>query len=64
MIATREAPLGPEGGRRRAPRQPGPDGAVIKHTAADRRLLKHAGPGVVFRNYNDLEARIDDPELR
>ena len=40
-----------------------PDGAVIKHTAAERRLLQHAGPAVVFRNYNDLEARIDDPAL-
>ena len=41
-----------------------PDGAVIKHTAADRRLLQHTGPAVVFRNYNDLEARIDDPRSR
>src|SRR5213075_1567002 len=41
-----------------------PDGAVIKHTAAERRLLRHAGPAVVFKNYNDLAARIDDPELR
>ena len=40
-----------------------PDGAVIKHTAADRRLLQHAGPAVVFRDYNDLERRIDDPSL-
>ena len=38
-------------------------GAVIKHTAADRRLLQHAGPAVVFRDYNDMDARIDDPEL-
>jgi dihydroxy-acid dehydratase len=36
---------------------------VIKHTAADKKLLQHAGPAVVFRNYNDLEARIDDPAL-
>jgi dihydroxy-acid dehydratase len=40
-----------------------PRGAVIKHTAAERRLLKHAGPAVVFRNYDDLAARIDDPAL-
>ena len=31
------------------------------HRRLDRRLLQHAGPAVVFRNYNDLEARIDDP---
>ena len=29
----------------------------------DRRLLQHSGPAIVFRNYNDLEARIDDPDL-
>ena len=27
------------------------------------RLLQHAGPAVVFRDYNDLAARIDDPSL-
>jgi len=40
-----------------------PRGAVIKPTAADPRLLKHAGPAVVFRNYDDLAARIDDENL-
>jgi dihydroxyacid dehydratase/phosphogluconate dehydratase len=38
-------------------------GAVIKHMAAEPRLLRHTGPAVVFRDYNDLAARIDDPEL-
>ena len=41
-----------------------PDGAVIKPAAAEPRLLQHAGPAVVFANYNDMAARIDDPELR
>ncbi len=40
-----------------------PDGAVIKQTAADPSLWKHTGPAVVFRDYNDLAARIDDPDL-
>src|SRR4030095_6410733 len=40
-----------------------PDGAVIKPTAAESRLLKHRGPAVVFNDYNDLSARIDDDEL-
>lgn len=40
-----------------------PDGAVIKPPAADPRLLRHTGPAVVFRDYNDLAARIDDPAL-
>jgi dihydroxy-acid dehydratase len=36
---------------------------VIKPLAADPRLLSHAGRAVVFRDYNDMEARIDDPAL-
>jgi len=40
-----------------------PDGAVIKPAAAEPRLLKHKGPAVVFANYNDMAARIDDPKL-
>lgn len=40
-----------------------PRGAVIKPGAAEERLLKHRGPAVVFKNYNDMEKRIDDPAL-
>jgi len=40
-----------------------PRGAVIKPIAADPKLLKHAGRAIVFDNYNDLNARIDDPAL-
>jgi dihydroxy-acid dehydratase len=40
-----------------------PDGAVIKPPAAEERLHKHSGPAVVFQNYNDMAARIDDPDL-
>jgi dihydroxyacid dehydratase/phosphogluconate dehydratase len=40
-----------------------PDGAVIKPPAAEARLHKHAGPAVVFANYDDMAARIDDPDL-
>jgi dihydroxy-acid dehydratase len=40
-----------------------PDGAVIKPAAAEARLWKHIGPAVVFADYNDMAARIDDPEL-
>ena len=63
VIATRDRPLGPEGGVAVLRGNLAPDGAVIKHTAAEPRLLRHAGPAIVFRNYNDLEARIDDPAL-
>ena len=40
-----------------------PDGAVIKPAAAERHLLKHTGRAVVFKDYNDMAARIDDPRL-
>jgi dihydroxy-acid dehydratase len=63
VIAPRERPLGPEGGVAVLRGNLAPDGAVIKHVAAEPRLLKHAGPAVVFRSYSDLEARVDDPAL-
>ncbi len=40
-----------------------PDGAVIKHAAADPELLTHTGPALVFEDYPDLKARLDDPDL-
>ena len=40
-----------------------PDGAIIKPPAAETRLHKHAGKAVVFKDYNDMAARIDDPDL-
>jgi len=40
-----------------------PDGAVIKHIAAEPRLLKHTGPAVVFDGYSDIRERIDDRSL-
>ena len=40
-----------------------PDGAVIKPAAAEAHLLSHRGPAIVFADYNDMAARIDDPAL-
>jgi dihydroxy-acid dehydratase len=40
-----------------------PDGAVIKHMAAEQRLLKHTGPAVVFDNYRQMQQQINDPSL-
>ena len=40
-----------------------PDGCVIKPSAADPRFLAHKGPAVAFADYNDMAARIDDPDL-
>ena len=40
-----------------------PDGAVMKISAADRRLLRHEGTAVVFEGIHDLAARVDDEAL-
>ena len=40
-----------------------PDGAVLKASAADPKLLKHTGRAVVFEDYNDMAARIDRDDL-
>ncbi|SSW62861.1 L-arabinonate dehydratase [Achromobacter agilis] len=40
-----------------------PDGAVIKPPAMEERLQVHTGRAVVFKDYNDMAARIDDPDL-
>ena len=40
-----------------------PDSAVIKSSASDGNLLEHTGPAVVFKDYNDMAARIDEPDL-
>jgi dihydroxy-acid dehydratase len=40
-----------------------PGGAVIKPPAMEARLQKHIGRAVVFRDYEDMAARIDDPAL-
>ena len=64
VIAARGQPIGPEGGVAVLRGNLAPQGAVIKHTAVgDKRLLQHAGPAIVFRNYNDMDARLDDPAL-
>lgn len=40
-----------------------PGGAVIKPAAMEPHLRKHQGKAVVFRDYNDMSARIDSPDL-
>src|SRR6059058_3880062 len=40
-----------------------PRGAVIKQSAASPHLLRHRGRAVVFQDQDDLEARIDRPDL-
>ena len=40
-----------------------PQGALMKPSAASPALLRHEGPAIVFESVEDLQARIDDPEL-
>ncbi|RSM68208.1 dihydroxy-acid dehydratase [Amycolatopsis sp. WAC 01375] len=63
VIRTRENPVATEGGVAVLRGNLAPSGAVIKHLAADPRLLVHTGPAVVFDDYRDLKNRINDPAL-
>jgi dihydroxy-acid dehydratase len=56
-------PLAAEGGVAVLRGNLAPDGAVIKHIAAEPGLLKHTGPAVVFDNYQQMQQQIDDPAL-
>jgi dihydroxy-acid dehydratase len=62
VIRTRENPVAAEGGVAVLRGNLCPDGAVIKHIAAERHLLKHTGPAVVFDDYRTMQRTIHDPE--
>lgn len=63
VIRTRERPISASGGTYVLRGNLAPNGCVIKPIAADPRLLKHRGRAVVFENYADLKARINQPDL-
>ncbi|MCM3807985.1 L-arabinonate dehydratase [Streptomyces sp. DR7-3] len=63
VIRPRDNPLAEEGGVAVLRGNLCPDGAVIKHIAAEPRLLRHTGPAVVFDDYRTMQATIDDPSL-
>ena len=63
VIRPRSGPLAPCGSTAILYGNLAPDGAVIKAAAAEPRLLRHTGPAVVFRNYQDMEARLDRDDL-
>lgn len=63
VIRTLDNPLQDEGGVAMLRGSLAPNGAVIKHSAADPKLLRHQGPAVVFEDYNDMLRRLDDPDL-
>jgi dihydroxy-acid dehydratase len=63
VIASVDQPVQATGGLAVLHGNLAPDGAVIKPSAAEPRLLKHTGKAVVFEHYNDMAARIDDENL-
>ncbi|MFD7966259.1 L-arabinonate dehydratase [Streptomyces zaomyceticus] len=63
VIRDRSRPLAAEGGVAVLRGNLCPDGAVIKHIAAEPRLLRHTGPAVVFDDYRSMQRTIDDPAL-
>jgi dihydroxy-acid dehydratase len=63
VIRTPDAPILPTGGLAVLRGNLAPRGAIIRAVTASPHLLQHRGPALVFANYQDLLARIDDPEL-
>ncbi|WP_405838773.1 L-arabinonate dehydratase [Streptomyces sp. NBC_01518] len=63
VIRPRDNPVASEGGVAVLRGNLCPDGAVIKHIAAEPHLLKHTGPAVVFDDYKTMQRTINDPEL-
>jgi dihydroxy-acid dehydratase len=63
VIRRRATPLLPDNGLAVLRGNLAPDGAVIKPGAAESHLLVHTGRAVVFEDYNDMAARIDDDAL-
>lgn len=63
VIRTRENACAESGGTAILSGNLCPNGAVIKYAAMDPRFRKHSGPAIVFEDYPDLKARLDDPSL-
>ena len=63
IIRSLDDPLAGEGGLSILRGNLAPDGAVIKHAAATPALCQHRGPALVFKDVEDLKARVDDPAL-
>jgi dihydroxy-acid dehydratase len=63
VIAAADKPVQAVGGLAVVSGNLAPDGAVIKPSAADPKLLKHTGKAVVFDDYTDMAGRIDDESL-
>ena len=64
VIRPLENPISTAGGTAVLRGSLAPDGAVIKPTAAEKRLWKHRGSAVVFKDIRDLKARVDSEDLK
>jgi dihydroxy-acid dehydratase len=63
VIRPATTPLSPQGAIATLSGTLAPQGAVIKASAASPALMIHRGPAFVFHNYEDMLARINDPDL-
>lgn len=63
VVASRAQPLARTGGLVMLKGNLCPDGAVLKRAAATPALLEHEGTAVVFDDFDDMVARINDPDL-
>ncbi len=63
IVKSLKDPLQPEGGLIALFGSLAPGGAILKRSAADRRLFEHEGRAVVFSSLDDLARKIDDPDL-
>jgi L-arabonate dehydrase len=63
VIRSLEDPLNQEGSLAVLFGDLAPNGAVMKTSAASPSLLQHTGRAVVFENYQEMMARVDDPSL-
>ncbi len=63
VIRTTDNPIYAEGALAVLHGSLAPDGCVIKPSACEPRLLQHSGSALVFDNYADMKAIIDDDDL-
>ena len=63
VIAPTDSPVEPVGGLVALFGSLAPRGAILKRSAADKRLFEKEGRAIVFSSLDDLADRIDDPDL-
>jgi dihydroxy-acid dehydratase len=63
VVAPYDKPIEPLGGLVALFGSLAPGGAILKRSAADKRLMEHTGRAIVFASLDDLAARIDSDDL-